>query len=697
MTDPLQDEHRLAALADSGLMDSGIEESFDRITRLAARVLRTPVTLVSLVGPDRQFFKSSCGLPPPFNQTRQTPLSHSFCKYVVRANQMLVVRDARIDPEMKTNLAVRELNVVAYMGAPLVTEDGRVLGAFCAIDDKPRDWSEDEQSLLCDFAAMTSSEIRSRLVMRAKIKALAELDHAKRKFKTFIENCPAPTYIKDKDCRMIYLNPAVKMYYPDCHLWIGKTNEEIFPGEIGRVLSEADRRILSGDRVEMLEESIPFSNGQNAYWLTYKFPVRDDDGSVMLAGMSINITDRHEMEEQLRQAKESADAANRAKGQFLAHMSHEIRTPLTAILGYADLLRDAALPSRNREEFAGTIRRNGEHLLAVISDILDLSKIEAGAMRLEMMATDIRQMLSNVVGLLSQRATDKGLSLKLDVEAEAPDQIRTDPTRLQQIFLNLIGNAIKFTQKGSVAIRVCVDRATGELVTQIRDTGIGLTEEQQSQLFVPFKQADASYARLYGGTGLGLAISSRLAKMLGGRISVQSQLGQGSCFTVHLPLQDVLVSPGDDEKRLPQRSSVAVVSGHGLGTSLNHRVLLAEDCPDNRRLLMLYLSRLGLQVDGAETGVEAVSLMRSAMQGCGSPYELVLMDCQMPEMDGFTATRLLREMGYRGPVVAVTANAMSEDQDRCMAAGCDAYITKPVDREAFVEMVRTYLATVSIG
>ncbi len=395
---------------------------------------------------------------------------------------------------------------------------------------------------------------------------------------------------------------------------------------------------------------------------------------------------------QVQRQKEAADAANVAKSQFLANMSHEIRTPLTAILGFSENLLEPDLPLDERTAAVRTVLRNGEHLLELINEILDLSKIEAGRIDLEQVKFSPVQLAADVISIMRVRADAKGLPLRLEFVTPLPETIVSDPTRVRQILINLLGNAIKFTDSGEVALRVALEEVGREkpcLRFDVADTGIGLSEEQLGRLFRPFIQADNSTARRFGGTGLGLSISRHLARLLGGDVAVASQPGSGSCFSVTIDTGDLTGVPrvmGTAEAL----SSPIEASQSAEIARLDCRVLLAEDSPDNRLLINSFLRKLGATVDVAENGRQAVELATAAL-GEGRPFDVILMDIHMPELDGFQATRRLREQGYNRPIIALTANAMSGDEQKCREAGCDDYATKPIHRRRLVAQIAAQL------
>jgi signal transduction histidine kinase/CheY-like chemotaxis protein/HPt (histidine-containing phosphotransfer) domain-containing protein len=393
---------------------------------------------------------------------------------------------------------------------------------------------------------------------------------------------------------------------------------------------------------------------------------------------------------ELSTALDKAEEASRAKSNFVANMSHEIRTPMTAILGYADLMLSPVQTMSDRLNSLQVVRRNARHLMELINDILDISKIEADKMTVESIACDPARAAVEVASMLRPRAIAKSLPLSVEFVGEIPAEVKTDPLRLKQILMNLTGNAIKFTERGNICVRVSVERLaeTSQVRFDIVDSGIGMSPDQVGRLFQPFVQADESMTRKYGGTGLGLAISKRLAKFMGGDISVHSEPGHGSTFSFWLdggPLEDVPMRHGLTESMLamgPQASEAEQIQLRG-------RILLAEDGSDNQQLLTLHLTTAGAEVVVAGNGRIAVELMRSER------FDLVLMDMQMPELDGYGATSELRRLGYTLPIIALTAHAMGGDRARCINAGCTDYLTKPIDSELLLRTVASYLRPIA--
>lgn len=395
-----------------------------------------------------------------------------------------------------------------------------------------------------------------------------------------------------------------------------------------------------------------------------------------------------EMNEKLDEARRVAQSANHSKDEFLANMSHEIRTPMTAILGFADVLSESVTKEEDVSAVT-TIKRNGEYLLELINDILDISKIEAGKLCVEQIQCEPLQIVADVISLMRVRAMPKGLCLERSCVGNIPKVIISDPYRLRQILINLVGNAIKFTESGSIKLTVQLieEENQPKIQFEVADTGVGMSRLQLSRLFRPFTQADSSTTRKFGGTGLGLTISKRLTEMLGGEIKVDSTLGQGSQFAVtvatgSLSGVELLEQPAEafsaNDRAKPSKTVEAI--------DLNCRVLLAEDGLDNQRLIAFLLKKANAEVTIADNGKVALDLAL-AEKAKGSPFEVILMDMQMPQMDGYEATRQLRGHGYTGPIIALTAHAMSGDREKCVQAGCDEYLSKPVDRKKLLGMV----------
>jgi two-component system, sensor histidine kinase and response regulator len=391
----------------------------------------------------------------------------------------------------------------------------------------------------------------------------------------------------------------------------------------------------------------------------------------------------------LEDANRQAQAASKAKSEFLANMSHEIRTPMTGLLGYGELICDGSIPLEDRLRYGEIIRKSGNHLLTVLNDILDISKIESGRMELNSREVEPTEIVREVFTIMRTQAEEKGIGIAVDWAAPIPRVIQSDPQRLRQVLLNLVGNAIKFTERGEVKLRVGTEQE-GEnafLRFDVIDTGIGVDAKHLPTLFEAFSQADTSSTREAGGTGLGLAISKRLALMLNGSILVESKVGKGSTFTLRLRLDPLdtyeLFQPAEKEGRRTRAAAP-------VEEPLEALVLLVEDGAVNQLLISTVLGKAGAEVQVADDGRAGCRMVREA-RASGRPFDLILMDMQMPVMDGYQASAALRREGIETPIVALTAHAMAGDREKCLAAGCTDYATKPIDRLALLALCRRLL------
>lgn len=577
--------------------------------------------------------------------------------------------------DVDVNLLEGEIATVDFQIEPMRNAEGAITHLIAsAIDVTHRRQME---------TALELAELKSRSLLQ--------------EIEDIYNSAPIGLCVLDRDLRWTRINEhlaQINGLAASEHL--GKTLSEVLPDIAVDVIPMLQDILRSGKAIHniALSGTTPAQPGVERHWVESMIPVRDLKGEVV--GINIvaeEVTQQRQSEERLKvlrqqadEAREQAENANRFKSEFLANMSHEIRTPMTAILGYADLLESHLVDPDNLQSVR-TIKRNGRFLISLINDILDLSKIESGKLELELVPVSPVDIIEQTLDMMQMQADRKQLDLGVEYLSRLPVTLNTDPTRLRQILVNLTGNAVKFTEKGSVTLRIDYQsEPQPSVLFHVTDTGIGMTRKQQTEVFAAFRQADSSISRRFGGSGLGLAISKRLAASLGGDISIESSMGKGSTLTLILPagVADKIVLATPVKREVKDSLEPLRMPG------LPYRLLAVDDRRDVLHVVQHILEDAGGSVTTASGAAEAFRKVRDAeARGCG--FQAIVLDMQMPEINGYDAATTLRQRGFKAPIVALTANAMKGEREKCLQAGCTDYLTKPIDKHMLVESIHTHI------
>ncbi len=671
-----------------------LQDAFHTITRLATECLHVERVSIWFFTQDRSAIQCADLYQLAIQEHSQGTvlLAADYPKYFQELDfeRIVTADDAQADPRTSefTATYLAPLGITSMLDVPIRSE-GQMVGVLCHEHIGPvRHWTLEEQH----FATSVANTVALAIESSDRRKVEQALRTSEGRLTTTVQSTSIGIWDWDLNSNEVYLSPEWKRQLGHEDHELGNTFQEwenrIHPEDHERALGAIAVYLSRRESHLEIEHRLRHKDGSYRWILARGMLIKTQDQSTRIVGIHLDVTDRKVAEEQLRQAKETAEAASRAKSQFLANMSHEIRTPMNGVLGMAELMLRCALGDKERH-LTESIHRSGSVLLAIINDILDFSKIEAGKLQLESIPLEVCRTIQEAVDLAMPEAQKKHLKLSWHVASDIPAYLLGDPIRLRQIIVNLVGNAVKFTEQGGIELAVSVESHREELYglsVMVRDTGIGISPEAQAHLFAAFSQADGSTTRKYGGTGLGLAIVKQLVTLMGGHIKVQSAPGEGSTFTFSAYFRECdpvqrLQSPFVKESGID-----AEPLAHHAEGSEQVRILLVEDNPVNREVACGMLETLNVQIDTAENGREAVAAVERA------EYALIFMDCQMPEMDGFTATKLIREREasttppshinvHRSvshvPIVALTAHAMQGDRELCLAAGMDDYLTKP--------------------
>jgi PAS domain S-box-containing protein len=659
-----EESRRLQALRDYQVLDTLPEEDLDAITLLASRICNSPYAFISLIDESRQWFKAKIG----FDQ-KETPLAVSFCQHTIKQDGVYEVSDTTKNELFNKNPWVTSKGGIRfYAGTPLIDPGGYRLGTLCVMDTYPRTLKEEQKEAL----VLLAKEVVTHLVIR---KNNAELEQSKKTLQKFFDLSLDFMCIANVQGYFLKVSKTFTtvLGYEEKELLGRPFLDFVHPDDVALTMHEVEK-LSRGELTNQFENRYRRMDG-SYMWLSWNaYP---EPATGFLFASARDITQTKAAEElrmrnlELVKEKEIAERSGKLKEEFLANMSHEIRTPLNAIIGLSALLLKKVSLKGKALEYIQTINLNSKNLYQLVDNILDYTQIESGNFETVPVAFDLRQLVVETARSIEMTAQEKGLILTVQIHSEIPGKVKGHEDMLRQVLLNLLSNSIKFTNTGSVDLSVqlvTVNQNSAIIKFTVSDTGVGIPDEKKENIFLPFVQADGSFTRTHGGTGLGLAIAKKLVEIQGGELRMSSQVGVGSSFYFTLIFP---VTESEDEKTKNQEQNAVPPAPEGL------RILLVEDNPFNQMVAVDTLQEWSstLKVDVAENGKAAIDLLKA------NQYDLVLMDIQMPEMDGHTATKIIRRdlpAPLRNiPIIAMTAHASVNEIDACFQNGMNEYVSKP--------------------
>lgn len=682
--DKKQDEiERLKSLLSYNIIDTLKEEEFDKLAQLASIICETPIALISLIDDKRQWYKAKIGI-----EVDEMPNELTFCQYTIQKDHLWVVEDATKNDLVKDNPNVTyEGGIRFYAGLPLQSDDGYNIGTLCVVDVKPKKISDKEKIALQIISEqiMILLEAKKRnyqlinelkeLVKQKELESQKIIEKSSEEIKMFYDSISNSNGIIEIDASGKIINSnqlIVELLGVSSNILINQPISTFFDLE----LNEATISKLLDTKNHILKFN---KNPDSDKWIQANFiKIENIEGSIeKLILVCQDITNSIHGQQELENAKNVSDYLNKQKDQFIATVSHEIRTPINAILGFTDVLLEIE-DDVNKVDYLSSVKTAGLGLLHIVNDILDISKIEAGMLQIDETPFQLNEVVNNVISTLKLKASEKNIKLLYAIDSDVTNNLIGDNNRLNQILINIVGNAIKFTEKGKVELRISNQKTESNTIFiefSIIDTGIGINQEKLQSIFDRFSQAEVSTSRKFGGTGLGLSISKELIDMQKGSISVQSAENVGTTFTFVIPYTINLSTTHflDDKKEVE------------LFASFSKNILLCEDNELNQKLITTIFEKTNHKIYIANNGVEALELLKN------KDFDIILMDLQMPKMDGYETTTIIRnELHLTIPIIALTANSLIYEKERCMNMGMNDYLSKPFSKKDLFELLNKY-------
>ena len=678
-----QEIERLKSLLTYNIIDTLKEKEFDKLAQLASIICETPIALISLIDDKRQWFKAKIGI-----EAEEMPKELTFCQYTIQKDELWEVEDTTKNELLKDNPNVTAENGIRYYaGLPLQCSLGYNIGTLCVADLKPKKISDKEKIALQIISEQIMILLEAKKRNDKLIHELKELVEQKElESKKIIEK-------SSEEIKMFYdsISNSNGIIEIDSFGKIINSNQlviellDISPNELINqpIFNFFDLDLNETTLSNLLENKnhiLKFNkNSDSDKWIQANFiKIENFEGGIeKLVVVCQDITNRIHGQQELENAKNVSDYLNKQKDQFIATVSHEIRTPINAILGFTDVLLEIE-DDVSKVDYLSSVKTAGLGLLHIVNDILDISKIEAGMLQIDEIPFQLNEVVNNVISTLKLKASEKNIKLLYAIDSDVTNNLLGDKNRLNQILINIVGNAIKFTEKGKVELRITNKKTENNTIFiefSIIDTGIGINQKKLQSIFDRFSQAEVSTSRKFGGTGLGLSISKELIDMQNGSISVQSTENIGTTFTFVIPYTINLSATHflDDKKEIE------------LFESFSKNILLCEDNELNQKLITTIFEKTNHTIHIANNGVEALELLKN------KDFDIILMDLQMPKMDGYETTTIIRnELHLTIPIIALTANSLIYEKERCMNMGMNDYLSKPFSKKDLFELLNKY-------